>query len=240
MFYNIFKKINQYIYFKKEFNKFKLLSDKKNRFNVNWSNRYPCLNDKTSVTSFDPHYTYHPAWAARVISKIKPKKHIDISSILHFSTIVSAFIPMEFYDYRPANIILDNYYSKNINLLKLPFADNSIESISCMHTIEHIGLGRYGDDMDANGDLKAIEELKRVVSINGSLLFVVPVGKPKIMFNAHRIYSYDQIMSYFQDFKLEEYSLIPDDFKNGIIKNASKELSDEQNYACGCFWFKKY
>ena len=52
-----------------------------------------------------------------------------------------------------------------------------------MHVIEHIGLGRYGDEMDPDGDLKAIDELKRVLSRKGDLLFVVPVGKPKIMYN---------------------------------------------------------
>ena len=60
------------------------------------------------------------------------------------------------------------------------------------------------------------------------------------MYNAHRIYSYEQIMSYFDGFELKEFALIPDDAdKKGIILNANKALSDEQNYGCGCFWFIK-
>ena len=83
-------------------------------------------------------------------------------------------------------------------------------------------------------------ELKRVLSIRGSLLFVVPVGKPKIVFNAHRIYSYEQVIEYFSDLKLEEFALIPDNPKEGgLIYNASKEIVDSQNYGCGCFWFRK-
>ncbi len=49
------------------------------------------------------------------------------------------------------------------NILDLPFKGNSVESLSCMHVVEHIGLGRYGDPMDPEGDIEAIKELKRVV-----------------------------------------------------------------------------
>lgn len=93
--------------------------------------------------------------------------------------------------------------------------------------------------IDPEGDLKAITELKRVMAVNGNLLFVVPIGRLKIMYNAHRIYSYDQIMEYFKDFRLLDFSLVPDDKKLGFINNATKEMADKQNYGCGCFWFKK-
>jgi hypothetical protein len=109
-----------------------------------------------------------------------------------------------------------------------------------MHVVEHIGLGRYGDPLDPDGDLKAISELKRVMAVGGSLLFVAPIGKSRIMFNAHRIYSYDQIMSYFSDLEAKEFTLIPDDPQDGgLINNATKEMADAQRYGCGCFWFRK-
>lgn len=201
---------------------------------------FPCLEDKTSVTKFDAHYIYHPAWAARVLAKTKPKSHTDISSTLHFASIISAFVPTKFYDYRPANLRLSNLTSEQADLTALPFANDSLDSLSCMHTVEHIGLGRYGDPLDPNGDLKAIAELKRVLSPGGNLLFVTPVGKPKIVFNAHRIYSYDQIIKYFDGLALQEFSLVPDNGQEvGLIQNASKKLTDEQSYGCGCFWFVK-
>jgi SAM-dependent methyltransferase len=224
----------------KTFLKFNDLSKNDDRFQLSWSDRYPILTEATKNTAFDTHYVFHTAWAARMVAKIKPQKHIDISSSLYFSTIVSAFIPVEFYDYRPAKLNLSNLYSKPGDLMALPFGDNTVESISCMHTIEHIGLGRYGDPLDPQGDLKAIHELKRVVKTKGHLLFVTPVGQPKIMFNAHRIYSYDQIISYFQGFILEEFSLIPDTAnEDGLITNANKDLADKQKYGCGCFHFIK-
>lgn len=209
------------------------------RFEDNISS-HPMLTDKTSITPFEPHYTYHPAWAARVIAKTNPKKHIDISSTVSFCTIVSAFIPFEFYDYRPANIKLNNLECRHADLTNLHFESNSIDSLSCMHTIEHIGLGRYGDSIDYDGDLKAINELKRVLSPNGNLLIVTPIGKAKIEFNAHRIYSYQQIISYFSGFELVEFSLVPDNYEEkGLIIHATEEQANMQSWGCGCFWFKK-
>lgn len=199
------------------------------------------MNEKTQETGFDHHYIYHPAWAARILAQTQPEEHVDISSTLHFCTLVSAFIPMKYYDYRPADLKLGNLTSESADILSLPFTDGSIHSISCMHVVEHIGLGRYGDQLDPDGDLKAIAELKRVLAVNGNLLFVLPIGgTPRIMFNAHRIYSYSQISKLFFDFELVEFALVPDDPKDGgLIINASKEMTDAQSYGCGCFWFRK-
>ncbi len=210
------------------------------RFPLRMSDFFLCLFDKTSDTPFDPHYTYHPAWAARVVARTKPQKHIDIASTLKFCTLVSAFVPVDFYDYRPANLKLSNLESKFGDLQALPFTDNSVESLSCMHTIEHVGLGRYGDPIDYDGDIKATAEMARVLQPKGTLIFVTPVGKPCIEYNAHRIYSYQQVLDLFPNLTLTEFSLIPDNWKEtGLIENADPKLVAEQRYACGCFVFTK-
>jgi glycosyltransferase involved in cell wall biosynthesis len=233
----IIKKLKSYLLYKKEYQVFK--STHEERFLVEDKDKSPCLDDKNGTTSFDKHYTYHTAWAARKVKEINPKEHVDISSLTYFSTLVSAFIPIRFYDYRPAIIELEDFSCNHADITELPFENNEIHSLSCMHVVEHIGLGRYGDPLDVDGDLKAIEELKRVVSVDGYLLFVVPIGKAKIMFNAHRIYSYKQVLEYFDTFELLEFTLIPDQSSEGLIINATEEQSDIQNYACGCFMFKK-
>lgn len=207
------------------------------RFTLRWRDRLAFLDDRTAGTPFDRHYIYHPAWAARVLAQTRPDVHVDISSTLHFCSIVSAFIPVRFYDYRPADLQLSQFSSERADLLALPFPSSSVASLSCMHTIEHIGLGRYGDRLDPQGDLKAIAELKRVLAPGGTLLFVVPVGAPKIMFNAHRIYSYAQVLSYFAGYELREFALVPD--RGALIAPASAAQADAQQYGCGCFWFWK-
>ncbi|MGP8321843.1 MAG: DUF268 domain-containing protein [Methanosarcinaceae archaeon] len=255
--------LKRYTLFLKDFVTFKHQHSKqKKRHSLLWKNRYPCLHDNTKQTYFDRHYVYHTAWAARIVAKIKPKIHHDISSSLYFSSIVSAFIPVNFYDYRPAKLLvrhslkgddvdLSNLSSAHADLMKLPFASQSVHSLSCMHVVEHIGLGRYGDPINPEGDLQAMHELQRVVAPEGSLIFVVPIGKPKIMFNAHRVYSYDEIISNFSELTLQEFALIPDDpstpngyaaagsEKLGIVIDAKIDFVNEQNYGCGCFWFRR-
>lgn len=221
--------------FQQQFHQFAI--NKERDFRIDWADAKAYYNDNTAQTEFDAHYIYHPAWAARIIKQIAPAYHVDISSTLHFCSILSAFIPVRFYDYRPAALTLDNLTSGKGDLTKLFFDDNSIHSISCMHTIEHIGLGRYGDTIDSNGDIKAIEELKRVVMPGGSLLIVLPVGKPKVVFNAHRIYRASDVTNLFAGFDLREFSLIKDN--NEFVNNALLQMADAEEYGCGCFWFVK-
>jgi hypothetical protein len=198
---------------------------------------YPCINDNTAITSFDAHYIYHPAWAARIIKKTAPEKHVDISSTLHFCSMLSAFVKTEFYDFRPASLTLDNLICLKADLADLHFESGSIISLSCMHTIEHIGLGRYGDPIDAEGDMKAIDELKRVCAKNGDLFIVVPVGIKRIQFNAHRIYHPMDMINYMDGFILKNFSLITDD--GLFIDNADLNMAAIQKYGCGCYWFTK-
>lgn len=228
------KFIREYVYFKKQ------AEATGRKLPIVWADRYPCLYDNTSDTPFDRHYIFHTAWAARALAELKPTKHIDISSSLYFSGIASAFVSTDFYDYRPAELNLSNLNSYSGDLLRLPFANNTVDSLSCMHVVEHIGLARYGDPLDVKGDLKAISELKRVMAVGGTLLFVVPVGKTRVMFNAHRIYSFEQIIEYFDGLELVEFTLIPDNESDGgLIRNADPTMVNMQNYACGCFRFKK-
>jgi hypothetical protein len=236
-------------FLKQEKNRNWVLQDKRiflsapNALRKGWINGpdYFCSSDKTKQTGFDRHYVYHPAWAIRkVLRDIKPERHLDISSTLHFVSHLSAFLPVVFYDYRPADLALDQLEVGQADLTALPFDDNSIESISCMHTIEHVGLGRYGDALDPDGDLKSIWELQRVTAKGGSLLLVVPVGeKSRIQFNAHRVYQPEWIVEQLPELQLQEFYFIPGQKGTPEIISAHSQSISGENYGCGCFWFKK-
>jgi SAM-dependent methyltransferase len=208
------------------------------RFRLDWAERKPILDERTKNTPFLAQYIYHTAWAARVLFRTRPKRHVDISSQLWFSTMVSAFVPVEYYDYRPAQVQLDNLTVGFANLTALPFPDASIESLSCMHVIEHVGLGRYGDPLDYDGDLKAMAELKRVLAPGGQLLLVLPLSDPRIEFNAHRYYSPDQILEIFSGYALEEFGLIFDDQSFFVFRSADIQFRQQQD-GCGCFLLRK-
>ena len=207
------------------------------RFRLDRADWLPCFKDRTSYTTFDAHYTYHPAWAARILAQTRPECHIDISSILAFPTMLSAFMPVRFFDYRPARLHLSNLSCEQADMLALPFADGECSSVSCLHTIEHVGLGRYGDPLDYDGDLKAMKELVRVMRPGGDLLIVTPVGQNRIVFNGHRSYSYDQVLEGFQGCQLVQFSLVTDDRR--FLEEADPALVAQQAYGCGCFWFRK-
>lgn len=212
------------------------LADK--RFTCSWEDRWLCPDDATGSTTFDAHYVYHTAWAARILAETRPERHVDIGSCLRFVTLASAFVPLDFYDFRPAHLNLSGLESQHANVTALPFTTDSIHSLSCMHVVEHIGLERYGDPFDPQGDLKAMAELERVLAPGGQFLFVVPIGgTARIQYNAHRIYRFDQITSYFKNLALEQFALVTD--KGEFIENAQQETADKQRYGCGCFLLKK-
>lgn len=208
------------------------------RFECDWADRWPCLDDRTDHTDFDAHYLYHPAWAMRILAQDKPRLHFDIASSLQFVAMLSAIMPVQAYDYRPAKITLSDLMCLRADLLALPFQTGSISSLSCMHVVEHVGLGRYGDPIDPKGDLKSFAELSRVVGPRGRLLFVVPIAEfPRIQYNAHRIYSVSMILEAFREFELEDLSVVLD--SGEFIERASERDVVAQRYACGCFAFRR-
>jgi hypothetical protein len=201
----------------------------------------PMLSEDTTSTGFDRHYLYHGAWALRALKRIQPSLHYDFSSSLFFAAAASAWFPVHFCDLRPADIHLDGLSTAKEDLLRLSLADNSVDSASCMHVVEHVGLGRYGDEINYDGDLKAVAELKRITRPGGNILFVVPVGKTAtILFNAHRIYTWKSVLEMFgEDFDLVEGALIPEQNSLGLVYYPDESLLEMQGFACGCFWFCK-
>jgi len=68
------------------------------------------------------------------------------------------------------------------DIRKTCFQDNYFDCITCISTLEHIGVsGRYGSDEDKQGDVKAIKEMKRILKPGGELLITVPYGKNDIL-----------------------------------------------------------
>ncbi len=199
---------------------------------------YPCLFDKTSKTSVDSHYFYQDLWAFKKIYSLKTRLHVDIGSNVNYVGFLTAITNVHFVDIRPLEVSnIKNLKSVKGSILDLPYESNSLKSISCLHVAEHVGLGRYGEALDPLGTKKAASELSRCLAQGGNLFFSLPVGKPRLCFNAHRIHSPEQIIDYFGDLKLVELSGTDDEKR--FIENIDIHILGNSRYACGMFWFTK-
>jgi hypothetical protein len=55
-------------------------------------------------------------------------------------------------------------------------------------SVEHSGLGRYGDPLEPDADLRTMAEIRAMLPPGGLLYLSVPVGLDQVLFNLHRIY----------------------------------------------------
>ena len=192
--------LKQYKWFFKEL---KLLEQQTNNEKFKTIEYYPCLFDNLSHTPLEPTYFFQDSWAAKHIFDLKPTHHYDIGSSAKTIGILSQFTPITMIDIRPIGLELPNLFFKKGSILELPFEDNSINTLSSLCVVEHIGLGRYGDPIDAFGSEKAIQELRRVLKVGGIILFSVPVDKENIIyFNAHRAFTREYILELFDGFEV--------------------------------------
>ena len=223
-----------YVWYFRDLIKFRILSP---GTKVKLLDLYPQLHDKTSMTGFDAHYFYQQLWLFENVLKNKPKEHVDVGSTYQMSGYLSKIVPTTFIDIRPINAKLENLKVLDASILDLPYKDNSLESVSCLHVIEHIGLGRYGDKIDPNGWEKACKELQRVLAEGGRLYVSVPIGKSKVCFNAHRVFDVEDVLKAFNELKLLEFSAVDDN--GSFMQSSDPQVFRKANYGLGMFVFKK-
>lgn len=185
------------------------------------------------------HYFFQDLWAARKIHRSGTTQHTDIGSRVDgFVAHLLPFCSVDYVDIRPLDSQVEGLRFIQGSILDLPFPDNSVKSLSCLHVIEHIGLGRYGDPLDPEGHEKAARELVRVLASGGVLYFGTPVGRERVCFDAHRIFHPATVLRMFVGLQLREFSLI-DDKGEQIFENAGLEKGAACRYGCGLFEFVK-
>src|SRR6266540_2143473 len=137
--------IGSYIIFWRDYFKYRQLT---NKFPLYLQ---PRLGEKTSKTLFDSHYFYQSIWTVKKIQASKPLEHVDVGSQVDLVGFLTTITNVKFVDIRPLDATLDKLTNVKGNISNLPFQDNTIKSLSCLHVAEHIGLGRYGDLLDPMG-----------------------------------------------------------------------------------------
>jgi len=177
-------------------------------------------------------------WAARVLLERGVTQHVDVGSRLDgFITHALLFCDIKYVDIRPLGMKVERLTCVTGSIVDLSFEDNSIDSLSSLHVIEHVGLGRYGDEVNPDGYLQAAAELKRVLAPGGFLLVAVPVGRERVCFDAHRIFDPDTVVNMFSPLTLSSFSYI-DDRCDSIHENGSMDEARKCNYGCGLFVFE--
>jgi tetratricopeptide (TPR) repeat protein len=180
---------------------------------------WPCLDENQSETPLDKFYFYQDTWAAKKIFELNPEKVVDVGSTALLVGIIAQLFPTVSVDIRPLPVILPKLECMRGDILNLPFEDNSVELLSSMCVIEHVGLGRYSDALDTQGSFKALKEVARVIRPGGHFLFSVPLSHThQLSFNAHRIFTKSEISSLMPGFTIEdELFLYPDPGNESFI-----------------------
>lgn len=191
-----------------------------------------------NAAALPDHYFHQDIWAAKKLFDAAIKEHVDVGSRVDgFIAHLLTFCRVTYVDVRPLELEWDGFSFKQGLITALPFADGSVPSLSSLHVIEHIGLGRYGDPVDPEGSWKAAQELTRVLAPGGRLLIGAPTGRERVEFDAHRVFDPQTMRDMFGSLELVEFSFVTDE--NRFVRSASFEDARRASYGCGLFEFRK-
>ncbi len=189
------------------------------------------------------HYFHQDLLVAKFIYEENPKRHIDIASRIDgFVAHVASYRKIEVFDIRPIpKSEHENIIFRQVDLMEQQELGNA-DSVSCLHAIEHFGLGRYSDKIDIEGHNKGIANLVKLVSKGGRLYISFPIGKrDEVHFNAHRVFNLNSI---FKHPSISKYmKLVRFDYvdENGDLHLNSNmiDVKIETRFGCGIYTFEK-
>jgi hypothetical protein len=183
------------------------------RMAVEWDMRLG--DDAARSGSASGHYFHQDLLVAARIHHAAPLRHRDVGSRVDgFVAHVASFMDVEVLDVRPpppggphriAYRQVDVAGDIPAELL------GATPSLSCLHALEHFGLGRYGDSIDPDGHLRGLAGLRRLLAPGGTFYLSVPIGRPRVQFNAHRVFAVPQLIAMLAgSFAVRRFSYVDD------------------------------
>ncbi|MFO1492052.1 MAG: DUF268 domain-containing protein [Kiritimatiellia bacterium] len=137
-------------------------------------------------------YFHQDLLVARKVFERNPRRHLDVgSSVQGFVAHVASFRAIEVMDIRPltTSILQIRFVRHDLMLPPPDPLRGAFDSVSCLHALEHFGLGRYGDPVDPDGWRKGLAHLVDLVAPGGMLYLSVPIGPQRVEFNSHRVFA---------------------------------------------------
>ena len=204
---------------------------------------YPCLEDKRAEGgTAKGHYFHQDLLVARRIHQRNPGRHVDIGSRVDgLVSHLAAFRRVVVMDIRYVSSTIPNIEFIQADLMTHPPPSllGQFDSLSCLHALEHFGLGRYGDPINFDGYLVGLTNMSALLRPGGKLYLSVPVGPQRIEFNAHRVFAIDYLLECLRaEFQIDDFSYVDDD--GDLHESAHLSATDVQanfgcNYGCGIF-----
>lgn len=209
----------------------------------------PCLSDRYfEGGDVRSEYFWQDLIVARWIFEKNPTKHVDIGSRVDgFVAHVASYREIEVFDFRLIKTevpgikfiqadLMDDLILNNERI------NNYADSLSCLHALEHFGLGRYGDPVDTMGFQKGLFNMSKILKKGGIFYLSTPIGRERVEFNANRVFDPQLIITLCSSFNLILTDLIT--INNSVINkvkiNNENLLSLSLNdYSLGIFIFTK-
>lgn len=208
----------------------------------------PTLSDKYAESGVaSGHYFHQDLWAARLIHAHAPARHVDVGSRIDgFVAHLLCFRAVEVLDIRALVSKVAGLTFRQADLMTdTPLAIEPSPSVSCLHALEHFGLGRYGDPIRPDGWRTGLRRLAELVAPGGRLYLGVPTGQPAVEFNAQRIFHPQYILEEAarHGLILRALAYVDDagDFYEQPVPVSPEALSRlaAMAYGCGLFLFDK-
>ena len=207
---------------------------------------YPCLSDRYDVAgSAQGHYFHQDLYVAQLVYRNGPVRHLDVGSRLDgFVAHIASFRPIEVIDIRPLQSLVESIAFHQQDIMEAsPRFDAYTDSLSCLHALEHFGLGRYGDKVDYHGYRKGWENLYRMLKPGGKFYFSVPVGPQRIEFDAHRVFSVPFLVDMIRSkYRIDSFAYVNDE--GSLVRNVDPEAREASesfgcSFGCGIFELTK-
>lgn len=91
------------------------------------------------------------------------------------------------------------------DIQKTNFSDNFFDVVTSVSTIEHIGIGYYGDKKNMFSDKTAVKEIARIIKVGGKFLATVPYSKKFRIGRTQRFYDKKNLTTLLKpEFKIED------------------------------------